>query len=314
MMSNPAELPDRLGEYRICEPLGEGGQGAVYLAQSDTGQRVAIKTLGRLLSDPDARRRFDREADTLRMVAGLHLAQYVDADASPEADPPWIATDYVPGPTLDAMIEKDGPLSSEQAAYLGAQLAEGLSYIHRYEVVHRDFKPANIMIDAEGPKVIDFGLSVLEERMGEITSTANTVGTRNWMAPEQAWTSQVTSAADLYSLGLVIAYAATGVRPVRGNTGLSDLPVGLKNVLSDLLDSDPERRPDAREAMKRLLAVAGDYAEPVTAAAASVPTLASESLPDQAVNSGPKRVRPSTRRAADAASRIRADYAKSGDL
>jgi serine/threonine protein kinase len=314
MMSNPADLPERLGEYRLCELIGEGGQGAVYLAQSDTGQRVAIKTLGRLLGDPDARRRFAREAETLRMVAGLHLAQYVDADATPEADPPWIATEYVAGPTLDARIEEGGALAPEQAAYLGAQLAEGLSYIHRFSVVHRDFKPANVMIDEEGPKVIDFGLSVLEERMGEITSTANTVGTRNWMAPEQAWSSQVTAAADLYSLGLVTAYAVTGTRPVRGVVDLSDLPTGLGSVLADLLDSVPERRPDAWEAKQRLLAVAGERPEPVAVPVEPNPLLDAEPRPSSTSAPAPKRVRPSAGRAADAAAGIRASYAKSGDL
>ncbi|MBO3735467.1 serine/threonine-protein kinase [Glycomyces niveus] len=314
MTSNPADLPERLGEYRLCEPLGEGGQGAVYLAQSDTGQRVAIKTLGRLLGDPDARRRFAREAETLRMVAGLHLAQYVDADATPEADPPWIATEYVAGPTLDELIEDGGPLAPEQAAYLGAQLAEGLSYIHRFDVVHRDFKPANIMIDEEGPKIIDFGLSVLEERMGEITAITNTVGTRNWMAPEQARTSQVTAAADLYSLGLVVAFAATGSRPVRGNADQSELPPRLRSVLSDLLDSVPERRPDAWESKKRFLAIAGDRLESVAVPAEPDTRRAVEASPAPAPAPALKRVRPSAARAADAAAAIRADYAKSGAL
>lgn len=290
----------------------------VYLAQSDTGQRVAIKILGRLLGDPDARRRFSREAETLRIVAGLHLAQYVDADASPEADPPWIATEYVAGPTLDAQISKGGPFPPEQAAYLGAQLAEGLSYIHRFGVVHRDFKPANVMIDQEGPKVIDFGLSVLEERMGEITSTANTVGTRNWMAPEQARSSQVTAAADLYSLGLVTAFAATGVRPIQGSTDLSSLSAGLQSVLTDLLDSVPERRPDAWEAKQRLLAIAGDHPDPVAVPAEPEqnpePQPLAEPRPAPTPAPAPKRVRPSASRAADAAARIRTAYAKSGDL
>ena len=290
----------------------------MHLAQSDTGQRVAVKTLGHLLGDPDARKRFAREAETLRMVAGLHLAQYVDADASPDADPPWIATEYVAGPTLEAQIEQDGPLIPERAAYLGAQLAEALSYIHRFGVVHRDFKPANVMIDEEGPKVIDFGLSVLEERMGEITATTNTVGTRNWMAPEQARTSQVTAAADLYSLGLVIAFAATGRRPLRGSLDFDDLPAGLRSVLDDLLDSVPERRPDAWEAKQRLLAVAGEHPEPL--AVPADPQGLPEPLPFPDAPSGPpaapgpKRVRPSAARAAEAAARIRTAYAKSGDL
>jgi serine/threonine protein kinase len=314
MTSNPSDFPERLGEYGLREPIGEGGQGTVYLAQSDTGQRVAIKTLGRLLGDSDARKRFAREAETLRMVSGLHLARYVDADASPQADPPWIATEYVDGPTLDALIDKRGALAAERAAYLGAQLAEGLSYIHRFGVVHRDFKPANVMIDAEGPKVIDFGLSVLEERMGEITSTSYTVGTRNWMAPEQARSSQVTAAADIYSLGLVVAYAATGVRPVRGNTDLSELPTGLRSVLTDLLDSVPERRPDAWEAKERLLAVAGDHTETIAIRTASDQEPEAELPSVSAAKSGPKRVRPSAARAADAAARVRAAYAKTGDL
>ncbi|WP_100444500.1 serine/threonine-protein kinase [Glycomyces xiaoerkulensis] len=314
MTSNPSDLPERLGEYRICEPIGEGAQGSVYLAQSETGRRVAIKTLGFALRNPDARRRFDREAETLRMVSGLHLAQYVDADASPEADPPWIATEHVDGSPLDRLIDEGGPLAPEKAAYLGAQLAEGLSYIHRFGVVHRDFKPANVMVDDEGPKVIDFGLSVLEERMGEITSTANTVGTRNWMAPEQARTSQVTAAADIYSLGLVTAYAATGVRPVHGNIDISSLPTGLRSVLTDMLDGVPERRPDAWEAKQRLLAVAGDHAETVAVPAASQARLDTEDRSLPAPRPGPDRVRPSADRAADAAASIRAAYAKSGDL
>lgn len=256
MQPHATTTPEQIGGYRILSVLGAGAQGQVFEAESDTGTRVAIKQLTLLPGGFQSHERFEREVDNLKSVNGLHIARYIDADVSRDAEPKWLATEFVDGPDLDGLIADTGALSAVQSALMGAQIAEGLKYVHSYSMLHRDLKPQNIVIGSDGPKIIDFGLSILAERRGELTSELNTVGTANWLPPEQFRTSSVTPSADIYALGLIIAFAVTNRRPFKGIHELHGVESVLAGILTDMLDEDYNRRPDAAEANKRLLSYA----------------------------------------------------------
>jgi serine/threonine protein kinase len=256
--------PRQVGAYRLIGRLGEGGMGQVYLGVSPGGKKVAVKVVRASLTDEtEYRQRFEREVRAARQVGGFHTAVVVDAD--PAASPPWMATDYVPGPSLQDMLMERGPLALPAATALGAALAEGLAGIHDAGLVHRDLKPGNIIMAANGPKIIDFGIALptSETRM---TRTNMVLGTYTFMSPEQFRAERATPASDVFALGCVLAYAATGLPPfdapalhqvmyrvLTGDPTLDGIPPSrLLGVVRACLAKEPERRPSPRDVLEAL--------------------------------------------------------------
>jgi len=207
-----AEHPHYAGQYRLEERLGSGGMGVVHLARSGSGLRLAVKVIhAQFAEDPEFRGRFRQEVAAARRVSGAFTAPVVDAD--PEAGNPWMATLFIPGPTLAEHVKRNGALSPAALRQLMAGLAEALRDIHRAGVVHRDLKPSNVLLADDGPKVIDFGISRPSD--SELrTETGKLIGTPPFMAPEQfSRPREVGPAADVFALGSVIVHAATGSGP-----------------------------------------------------------------------------------------------------
>nr|WP_264349589.1 MULTISPECIES: serine/threonine-protein kinase [Streptomyces] len=248
--------PERVGRYRIVGRLGRGGMGQVYLGRSPGGRAVAVKVVrAELAEDPDFRRRFVREVEAARRVTGFFTAAVVDAD--PEGMPPWLATEYVPGMSLDAAVAAYGAWQESSVLALGAALAEALEAVHGADVVHRDLKPSNVLLAADGPRLIDFGISLASEAT-KLTLTGAIVGTPGFMSPEQLAGDTVGAASDVFALGAVLAYAATGSGPFGGGSAqalnyrvvheepdLTGLPPELADVVARCLAKDPGQRPTA---------------------------------------------------------------------
>lgn len=207
--------PRRIGPFEVLGRLGAGGMGLVYLARSASGRRVAIKTVRtELAEDQLFRVRFTREVEAARAVSGFYTAAVVDAD--PRAAVPWLATAYVPAPSLEEIVNDCGPLPAQAVRWLAAGVAEALQSIHGAGLVHRDLKPSNVLVVEDGPRVIDFGIAsgVSNTRL---TMTNVAVGTPAYMSPEQAKDSRsVTGASDVFSLGSTLVFAATGHPPFHG--------------------------------------------------------------------------------------------------
>jgi len=202
--------PKRLGPYVLLGRLGSGGMGRVYLGRSRGQRLVAIKMIhAAYAGDPAFRSRFRREVTAARTVGGFWTASVVDAD--PDAPTPWLATEYVPGPSLAAVIAANGPLPEESVWVLAAGLAEALAAIHAAGLVHRDLKPSNVLLATDGPRVIDFGISLAAEATS-LTAVGSAIGTPGFLSPEQANGGEVGPASDVFSLGAVLAYTATGDR------------------------------------------------------------------------------------------------------
>ena len=201
--------PRRIGPFEVLGRLGAGGMGLVYLARSASGRRVAIKTVRtELAEDQLFRVRFTREVEAARAVSGFYTAAVVDAD--PRAAVPWLATAYVPAPSLEEIVNDCGPMPAQAVRWLAAGVAEALQSIHGAGLVHRDLKPSNVLVVEDGPRVIDFGIAsgVSNTRL---TMTNVAVGTPAYMSPEQAKDSRsVTGASDVFSLGSMLVFAATG--------------------------------------------------------------------------------------------------------
>ncbi|MFF4235174.1 PQQ-binding-like beta-propeller repeat protein [Actinomadura geliboluensis] len=252
--------PRRVGGHRLLGRLGTGGMGQVFLGRSPGGTLVAIKVVHpRLVQDPGFRARFRREVDAARAVGGAFTAPVMDAD--PDAALPWLATAYLPGVPLDLA----GPLPAPAVAALGAGLAEALVSIHRAGIVHRDLKPSNVILGLDGPKVIDFGIA--HAAGGAVVTQAGfAVGSPGFMAPEQARGAPTGPAADVFSLGAVLVFAATGAGPygqgpphVLIYRAVHERPrldavtdPGLRAVVEACLDSDPNRRPPPDRLLHRL--------------------------------------------------------------
>ncbi|MCX4986794.1 protein kinase [Streptomyces sp. NBC_00572] len=279
------DLPERIGDYAVERELGAGGMGTVYLARSRGGRAVAVKVARReLAADPHFRARFRAEVDAARRVGGFHTAQVVDAD--PDAAAPWLATAYIPGPTLSGLLAERGPMDEDRLRLLGAALAEALQAIHDCGLIHRDLKPGNIIMADDGPRVLDFGIARALEST-RLTSTGAAFGTPGFLAPEQAQGLEVDGAADVFALGAVLVAAAGGhafgegtpmvlmYRAVHEPADLSALPEGVRPVIAACLAKDPAQRPTP----KRLL----DLLAPDTAAepdaAGHPPTLPSAAVP-----------------------------------
>jgi hypothetical protein len=249
--------PAKVGPFRLLGRLGGGSMGQVYLAVSKTGRPVAVKVVrAHLAEDPHFRRRFAAEVAAVRRVDSPYTPAVIDAD--PQAEAPWMATAYIAGPSLGDAVNAGGPLPPDVVMRLAAGIAEALADIHAAGVLHRDLKPANVLLEATGPKVIDFGVAQAHDG-SRMTQTGASVGTVPFMAPEQAGGGEVTAASDVFALGSVLAYAATGVLPFGdGTTGevlyriihtdpdpaaLDCHDDGLRTLITRCLDKDPARRP-----------------------------------------------------------------------
>ncbi|MGK5731289.1 protein kinase domain-containing protein [Streptomyces sp. URMC 124] len=259
-----AEDPDYAGRYRLEGRLGSGGMGVVHLARSSSGMRLAVKVVhAEYAEDPEFRARFRQEVAAARRVSGAFTAPVVDAD--PDGERPWMATLYIPGPTLSERVKRNGPLTPAEVRRLAAGLAEALRDIHRAGVVHRDLKPSNVLLAEDGPKVIDFGISRPYD--SELrTETGKLIGTPPFMAPEQFQRPrEVGPAADVFALASLLVHAATGRGPfesespyivayqvVHTEPDLTGVPADLVPLIQDCLAKEPERRPTPDEIMARL--------------------------------------------------------------
>ncbi|KIZ18109.1 protein kinase domain-containing protein [Streptomyces natalensis] len=258
-----ADDPQSLGNYRLMARLGAGGMGRVYLARTSGGRTFAVKVVRpELAEDAGFRRRFRHEVSIARAVSGPYTAAVVDADT--EAALPWLATAYVLGPALDDVIDRHGPLPETSVRPLGAGLAAALTGIHAAGLVHRDLKPSNVLLAADGPRVIDFGIARAVD--GErLTSTGVVVGSPGFIPPEQATGEVAGPQGDVFSLGVVLAYAVSGRQPfgsgsaagmlyqvVHAEPDLSGVPEGLRVLVRECLAKDPQARPTAERLVAEL--------------------------------------------------------------
>ncbi|WP_317443925.1 serine/threonine-protein kinase [Streptomyces collinus] len=256
--------PRRIGPFEVLGRLGAGGMGLVYLARSASGRRVAIKTVRtELAEDQLFRVRFTREVEAARAVSGFYTAAVVDAD--PRAAVPWLATAYVPAPSLEEIVNECGPLPAQAVRWLAAGVAEALQSIHGAGLVHRDLKPSNVLVVEDGPRVIDFGIAsgVSNTRL---TMTNVAVGTPAYMSPEQAKDSRsVTGASDVFSLGSMLVFAATGHPPFHGanpvetvfmllreGPDLTGLPDELRPLIELCMQMEASGRPSPADLQAQL--------------------------------------------------------------
>ncbi|WP_433700197.1 WD40 repeat domain-containing serine/threonine protein kinase [Nocardiopsis sp. CA-288880] len=247
--------PSHIGRYRLTARLGAGGMGQVYLARTPSGRTLVVKVIHPELAQEEGfRTRFAREADAARRVGGFHTAQVVDAD--PHAEAPWIATAHIPGPTLERAVRDHGPITQPALHVLAVGLAEGLDAIHTCDLVHRDLKPANIILADDGPRIIDFGIARPLDA-DSMTTHGAVFGTLPYMSPEQTNGSRVGPASDMFSLGTVLAYAATGTNPFSGATMAEtvhrlispppdpgDVDVNVRDLVIACWNHHPDQRPN----------------------------------------------------------------------
>ncbi|MFF3754906.1 protein kinase [Streptomyces sp. NPDC002018] len=256
--------PDSIGGYQLLDRLGSGGMGVVYLARSASGRQVAVKVVhAQFAQNEEFRTRFRQEVAAVRRVSGAFTASVVDAD--PDAGLPWMATLYVPAPTLSDRVDERGPLPAVEVLRLARGLVEALGDIHRVDVVHRDLKPANVLMAQDGPRVIDFGISRAVDRES-LTFTGHIMGTPPFMSPEAlSRPREVTAASDIFSLGALLVYAATGHGPfdaespyltmyrvVHEEPTLDRVAPSLREVVERCLDKDPSGRPGLEELARML--------------------------------------------------------------
>ncbi len=266
--------PRRVGRYRIRARLGAGGMGVVYLGFQ--GRRpLAIKVLRRELAESRAFRvRFGREIAAASRVEATCTAAFVSGDA--DADPPYFAIEYVPGPTLEAYVAERGPLHGDALRALAVGIADGLAAIGRAGLVHRDLKPTNVLMTPTGPKVIDFGVAAGDDTLG-LTQTGQRIGTPKWMAPEQVQGGAVTPATDVFAWGALVAFAGTALPPfgtgdseavlyrvVHATPTVAELDPVIGPLVERALAKEPDQRPSVEEIVKVLLE--GDTTDPSTAA------------------------------------------------
>jgi Protein kinase domain/WD domain, G-beta repeat len=272
--------PSRVGNYRLIGRLGEGGMGQVFLGLSPGGRQVAVKIIHPgYASGKQFRERFAREIEAARRVGGFHTASVVDAD--PGADPPWMVTAFIHGPSLQQAVAEGGPFSLEQVGRLGAGLAEGLAAIHACGLVHRDLKPSNVILADDGPRIIDFGIARAAEA-SPMTTAGMVVGTYSYMSPEQLRGEVAGPASDIFALGCTLAFAATA-RVTFGDdsivtvvyritteppdlTGVTE-ERGFRQLVSECLAKKPADRPSLATILGRL----AEMAEPAPPVAAAEP-------------------------------------------
>lgn len=267
MMRLRREDPRVVGSFRLHRRLGAGGMGVVYLGSDRRGQRVALKVIRPdLAEDQEFRSRFAREVSAARRIRGGCTARLVAADL--EAERPWFATQYVPGPSLHDKVAEEGPLTAAQIAAVGAALSEGLVAVHEAGVVHRDLKPSNILLSPKGPRIIDFGIA-WATGASTLTHVGTAVGSPGFLAPEQVRGAAVTPATDVFALGATLAYAATADSPfghgssevmlyrvVHEEPQLHGVPDALAPLVQACLAKDPEDRPSTLQLSMRLKEIA----------------------------------------------------------
>jgi serine/threonine protein kinase len=250
--------PGRIGPYRLRGVLGSGGMGRVFLGASADGQLAAVKVIrANVATDPEFRARFRREVTVARRVSSRFTVPLIDADT--DGPMPWLATAYVTGPSLADAVTEHGPLPVRSVLELAAGLAAGLSAIHAAGVVHRDLKPSNVLLAHDGPRVIDFGISVAAET-SPLTRTGMLIGSPGYMSPEQVEGREVGPPSDIFSLGAVLAFAATGEAPfghgsapalayraVYREVNLDRVPAEVRGLIQRCLAKDPGQRPTARD-------------------------------------------------------------------
>ncbi|WP_371682366.1 serine/threonine-protein kinase [Kitasatospora sp. MMS16-BH015] len=279
------EDPRIVGPYRLHRRLGAGGMGVVYLGSDRRGQRVALKLIrAELAEDAEFRTRFAREIAAASRIRGACTARVVGSDI--EADRPWLATAYVPGPSLYKRVGEEGPLPWPEAARIGAALADGLVKVHEAGVVHRDLKPSNILLSPKGPRIIDFGIA-WSRGASTLTHVGTAVGSPGFLAPEQVRGVAVTPATDVFAFGATLAYSVTGDTPfgsgassevmlyrvVHEEPDLSAVPAPLAPLVRACLAKEPTERPGAAALHERLseLAARGAAGAPRGRSAAANP-------------------------------------------
>ncbi|MDP4505950.1 serine/threonine-protein kinase [Nonomuraea turcica] len=262
MPAGPLEPGDPrvLGAFQIVARLGEGGQGIVYEGRSPSGERVAIKVL-KGGADPDTRRRLARELESARRVAPFCTARVLEAE--PDRPAPYVVSEFVAGPSLQERVRAGGPLRDGDLERLAVGTACALAAIHGAGVVHRDFKPANVLLGPDGPRVVDFGIA---RPLDAATAPSTMSGTPPYMAPEQLKGEHGSPAADVFAWAATMVYAATGRAPFGSDTvaavfhrilsqepDLSGIPQSLRGTLAACLSKDPRTRPTARSLLIRLV-------------------------------------------------------------
>ncbi|MEU9353874.1 serine/threonine-protein kinase [Streptomyces griseoloalbus] len=272
MMRLRREDPRVVGSFRLHRRLGAGGMGVVYLGSDKKGQRVALKVIRPdLAEDQEFRSRFAREVSAARRIRGGCTARLVAADL--DADRPWFATQYVPGPSLHDKVADEGPLCAAEVAAVGAALSEGLVAVHEAGVVHRDLKPSNILLSPKGPRIIDFGIA-WATGASTLTHVGTAVGSPGFLAPEQVRGAAVTPATDVFSLGATLAYASMGDSPfghgssevmlyrvVHEEAQLHGVPDALAPLVRACLAKDPQERPSTLQLSLRLKEIAAREAQ-----------------------------------------------------
>nr|WSX77441.1 protein kinase [Streptomyces sp. NBC_00899] len=256
-----ADDPASVGTYRLAAKLGAGGMGKVYLSHTPAGRPVAIKVIRpEFAEDTEFRRRFKQEVQAAQRVQGLYTAPVIDSDA--DGQRPWLATAFVPGPTLSSAVGSHGPLPVPTVLLLVAGIAEALEAVHGAGLVHRDLKPSNVLLASDGPRVIDFGIARAADATA-LTGSGVTIGTPAFMSPEQAAGREITPATDVFALGQVAAYAALGspaygegpshavlYRIVHEEPDLATLPAELRPLVSRCLAKEPAERPSLAEIVR----------------------------------------------------------------
>jgi serine/threonine protein kinase len=284
----------QVGPYRLTGVLGAGGMGRVFLGWSSGGRPVAVKVIKpELAAGPEFRARFRREVAAARTVSGLYTALLIDADV--DGPVPWLATAYVDGPSLAEAVASYGPLPAKSVLALAAGLAEALAAVHAAGLVHRDLKPSNVLLASDGPRVIDFGISRIADTT-TLTDTGQSIGSPGYLSPEQAIGNEIGPPSDIFSLGAVLAFAASGSGPfgtgsppvlvyrvVHQSPTLEGVPAELRSLIGRCLAKDPGDRPSASDLLadlagaqpgaqwlpERITATLAEFAVPALTGAAS---------------------------------------------
>ncbi|MDT0331637.1 protein kinase domain-containing protein [Nocardiopsis lambiniae] len=266
--------PSAFGDYSVTGRLGKGGQGIVYLAEDPQGDEYAVKVLNDQWSrDSDLRKRFEKEVRAAQKVASFCTAAIIDARL--DGDPPYVVSEFVPGRDLQETVSKGAPLRGSALQRLAVSTATALVAIHKAGIVHRDFKPGNVLLGPDGPRVIDFGIARIDD--GTATMTNSIVGTPSYMAPEQIEGHGITDKCDIFAWGCVIAFASSGRAPFGSDTvpavvhrvisappDIEDVDEELRPIVATCLDKNPANRPTAQRLLMRLLGHEDTEAAPST--------------------------------------------------